>query len=294
MEQDTTAPEGAAFEPRPMNDILRSDAPARDTEPAGRQATEPPPAAPAETGDKPDAQPKGERPRDDAGRFAPKADAPKDNGPPPEPKQDAPQTVPVAAVLEERKKRQAVEARLKELEARLAAPPAPAAAPPPPAAPEVPLTDLMFQDPERFIQAVRAPVEDQLVQTRIALSEQVARQQPDYAEAEEALVRYAQGDPEVLRVVQHALRTHPTPALWALEQGRQLIAQQKWGSVIQQYGSPEAYLAAQQPPPAPQPASPPPPAPPASLASVRSAGPRSGAAPWAGPTPLANILGPRR
>lgn len=291
MEQENTAPEGAAFEPRPMTDILRSDAPTRDTEPAGRQATEPAPAAPAETGDKPDAQPTADRARDDAGRFAPKADASKDTGPPPEAKQDAtPQTVPVAAVLEERKKRQALERELQELRTRLAAP-QPAAPPPVQAPPEVPLEDLMFQDPQRFIQAVQAPLQNEIVRTRIAMSEAAVRGEPDFEPAMAAFTQRVEADPQLRAVVSERLRSHPDPARWALEQGRALLAEQQWGQVIQQYGSPEAFLAAQRPP-SPPPA--PPPAPPASLASARSAGPRSGGAPWAGPTPLSQILGPRR
>lgn len=288
MEQETTS-EAPAFEPKPLGEILRDPAPVEQTERAGRPEPEAPQAAPVETGDKPAPAPV-ERPRDDAGRFAPKAQE-QAAGPPPEPKQDAPQTVPIAAVLEERKKRQALEARLRELEARVSAPPAPQQ----PAQPDVPLSDLMFQDPDRFIQAVRAPIEEQLVQTRIAMSEQVARREPDYAEAEDALARYVQANPQVAAHVRDTLRSHPAPAMWALEQGRQLLAQQKWGQVIQQYGSPEAFIAAQRaaaapPHVAPSPA---PAAPPASLASVRSAGPRT-APTWIGPTPLSNILGTRR
>ena len=293
MDQETTAPEGAAFEPRPMTDILR-DAPAAPAkEPAGR----PEPAAaspePVETGDKPDAQPAAGRSRDDAGRFAPKADAP-DNGPPPEPKQDAPQTVPVAAVLEERKKRQALERQLQELQARITAPPAPQQPPQPAAQPDVPLEDLIFQDPQRFIQAVRAPLEDELVRTRLAMSEANARRESDFDEATNAFAQYVEANPQIKGAIAGQLRSHPDPARWALEQGRALIAQERWGQVIQQYGSPEAYIAAQRPS-QPAPVAPPsaPPAPPASLASVRSAGPR-GVPTWSGPTPLSSIVGTRR
>lgn len=153
----------------------------------------------------------------------------------------------------------------------------------------------MFQDPQRFISALREPMESQLARTRIALSEQVARQQPDYAEAEAALVQYAEADPEAKAYVRHMLLTHEAPAIWALEQGRQLAAQQRWGQVIQQHGSPEAFLAAHRQAAPAAPVAPPsaPPTPPGSLASVRSAGPRSGAAPWTGPTPLSQILGRR-
>lgn len=288
---DTNA-ESAAFEPRSLDAILRPDsAPSRE-EPAGRP--EPTEAAPTtdNTGEKP--APQAERPRDDAGRFAPKGEQ---QGAPPVPEQSAPQLVPVSAVLEERKKRQALEARLREMEAARQAPPSPPQMPPQPAQPEVPLSDLMFQDPDRFIQAVRAPIEEQLVATRIAMSEQVARQQPDYSDAEAALVAYVEANPAVRPHVAKALREHPAPAMWALEQGRMLLAQQRWGQVIQQYGSPDAYLAAmQQQAPQPQPASTAPAAPPpASLASVRSAGPRTAAPPaWSGPRPLSAILGTRR
>ena len=292
MEQETTAPEGAAFEPRPMTDILR-DAPAAPAkEPAGRPEPVAAPPEPVETGEKPDAQPTAERPRDEAGRFAPKAGAP-DTGPPPETKQDAPQTVPLAAVLEERNKRKALEARVKEMEARLTAPP-PAPMPQPAAQPDVPLEDLMFQDPQRFIQAVRAPLEDELVRTRLAMSEANARRESDFDEATNAFTQYVEANPQIKNAVASQLRSHPDPARWALEQGRALIAQERWGQVIQQYGSPEAFIAAQrpsQPAPVAQPSAPP--APPASLASIRSAGPRT-APPWSGPTPLSSILGTRR
>jgi hypothetical protein len=288
MEQENTAPEGAAVEPRSFSDILRGEPTPRPEEPAGRPEPEAAPVEQAATGDKPDAKP--ERPRDDAGRFAPKAEAP-DTGPPPEPKQDgASQTVPLSAVLEERKKRQAIEQRLKELEARLAQP-APPPQPVAPPQPEVPLEDLMFQDPQRFIQAVRAPLEEQLLQTRWHLSEQVHGQQPDYNEAYAALLDLKNRDPAAAAVIDRAMRTHPDPGGWVLQQGRALLRQQKWGEVIQQYGSPDDFIAARQP--APPPANPLPPAPPASLAAARSAATR--AAPVApGQRSISEILGRRR
>jgi hypothetical protein len=288
---DTNTEEGAAFEPRPMSEVLRSDpAPTRE-EPAGRPEPTAAPQTTSDPGEKP--APQADRNRDDAGRFAPKGEQ---QGAPPASEQNAPQMVPVSAVLEERKKRQALEARIREFEA---APRAPAPAqqmPQQPAQPEVPLSDLMFQDPDRFIQAVRAPLEEQLVMTRIAMSEQVARREPDYADAEAALTAYVEQNPAVRPHVAKALREHPAPAMWALEQGRMLLAQQRWGQVIQQYGSPDAYLAAvqQQQPPAPASRAPAAPPPPASLASVRSSGPRSsGLAPWSGPKSLFNTSGRR-
>ncbi len=291
METERTEDAGG-FVPRALDDILRPDATATEREPAGRPEPEPQPAAAEETGEQPAPEPKGEQPRQPDGKFAPKDAAAANAGPPPV-EQGAPQMAPVAAVLEERKKRQALEAELRELRARIAAPPPPPAAPP---QPEIPLEDLMFQDPQRFVQAVRAPLEEQLAVTRLAMSERVARMQPDYAEAEAALVSYVNANPQVQQQVAHALRSHPDPAGWALEQGRKLIMQQKWGPVVQQYGSPEAFMEAmrqQAAPPAAPAANSAPPAPPASLASARSAGPRSGAPPWRGPTPLSQILGRR-
>lgn len=297
MEQDTDTTTGGGFVPAPMTEILRSEPSAAPTEPAGRPEPEAAPTAASEPGEKPAEAPRAEQPRQSDGKFAPKDAAAQGAGPPPAEQKEPPQTVPLSAVLEERKKRQALEARLRELEARAA--PSQPPAPVPQAAPEVPLEDLMFQDPQRFLQAIQKPFEERLVETRIVMSEQVARQQPDYEQAESALMAYLESNPAAKAQAAQIVRSHPAPALWALEQGRAVLAQQKWGQVIQQYGSPEAYaeaLRASQPAPAPaQPvASPSPAVPPASLASVRSAAPRSGAAPWTGPTPLSAILGPRR
>lgn len=294
MEQDSdteTSGEGE-FAPAPLGDILRGDVTPEPREPAGRQATEAPAETPAETGETTAEQPaEPEIPRDEHGRFAPKQAEAEGTGTPPEPKQEQPQTVPIAVMLEDRKKRQAAEARLKELEARLAALTPPPAAPTAPATPEVPLEDLMFQDPQRFIQAVRAPLEDQIVQTRLAMSEANARREADYEEAMGAFTQYVESNPHLKAAVRDALRSHPDPGRWAMEQGRALIAEQRWGQVVKQYGTPEAFLAAQRaaaaPPAAPSTA---PVAPPGSLASVRSAGPRGGADGWT-PTPLSEILG---
>lgn len=292
MEQETATSGEGTFTPAPFDDILRSDAETAPREPAGRQASKATPDAPAESGDKPVDLTKAGPPRDERGKFAPKQEQ-QEAGPPPD-KQDAPQTAPIAAVLEERKKRQASEARAKELEARLAALEAPRQ-PSAPAAPEVPLEDLMFQDPQRFIQAVRAPLEDQLVQTRLAMSEANARREPDFEDATAALAQYVESNPHLRDSVRQALRSHPDPARWAVEQGRALLAEQRWGQVVQQYGTPEAFLAAQQQQRAAAPIAQAsaPPNPPGSLASVRSTGPR-GTPTWNGPTPLNAILGTRR
>lgn len=286
MEQDNAETSGGGFAPTPMTDILTP------------RAAEPPPQevapAPEATGEAP-AQPKPEQPRASDGKFAPKeAQA---EAAPPAAKQDAqaPTLVPVSVAQEERKKRQALEARVKELEAKLA--PAPVA-PQQPAPPAVPLTDLMFQDPERFVQTLRQQQEEALIQTRLATSEAIARQQPDYDDAEAALTAYAQSSPQAAAEVAQALRSHPAPAMWAYQAGKQLLSQQRWAPVMQQHGDPEAFinaeverrLAERAAQAAPAPSSVPLPQ---SLASARSAGPRNPAPAYRGPTPMSAILGRR-
>lgn len=286
MEQDNAETSGGGFAPTPMTDIL-----------APRAAEPPPPQeaapAPEATGEAP-AQTKPEQPRASDGKFAPKeaqADAA-----PPAAKQDAqaPTLVPVSVAQEERRKRQALERELAELRAKMA--PAPAA-PQQPAPPAVPLTDLMFQDPERFVQTLRQQQEEALIQTRLATSEAIARQQPDYDDAEAELTAYAQSSPQAAAEVAQALRSHPAPAMWAYQAGKQLLSQQRWAPVMQQHGDPEAFINAEverryaeRVASAPAPSSVPLPQ---SLASARAAGPRNPAPAYRGPTPMSAILGRR-
>lgn len=292
MEQDT-ANSGEGFAPTPMMDILSS----RSAEPAPSPTPEPAPAPQAEASGEPPAPPKDERPRDPVtGKFAPKeAQA---AAAPPAAKQDAqPQSVPVSVVQEERKKRQALERELAELRARAAQP---AQQPPQPAPQAVPLPDLMFQDPERFVQQLAQRQEEALLQTRIVTSEAIARQQPDYDKAEQALTAYAQSSPQAAQEVAQALRSHPAPAMWAYQAGKHLLAQQRWAPLMQQHSDPDAWINAEverrlaeraaQAAPAPAPSSAPLPQ---SLASARAAGPRNPAPAFRGPTPLSQILGRR-
>jgi hypothetical protein len=293
MEQDNAEISGGGFAPTPMTDILTPRADKPEPAPTPRTEAKPEPASAQEaSGDKP-AIPKDDRPRDATGKFAPK-DA--QEAAPPAAKQDAPQSVPVQAVQEERRKRQALERELAELRARAAHPVAPQQQPQPA---QVPLPDLMFQDPERFVQALAQRQEEALLQTRIATSEAIARQQPDYDAAEQALTAYAQSSPQAAREVADALRQHPAPAMWAYQAGRHLLSQQRWAPVMQQHGDPEAFINAEverrmadrmrtQPAPAPSAAPLP-----QSLASARSAGPRNIAPGFSGPTPMSAILGRR-
>ena len=292
MEQDT-ASSGEAFEPSPLMDILRSDA-SPAPEPARETAQEPAPAEAADTGETPE-QTAEERQRDERGRFAPKPEAQAPAAPPAAQQNAPPQSVPVSAVQEERKKRQALERELQELRASLAPQ---QQAPQPPPVPEVRPADLMFQDPDAYVQYQEQRQQQALLQTRFALSEFQARQLPDFAEAEAAVLAAAAADQREAARIGQAMYAHPAPALWAYEEGKRLIAQQRWAPIVQQHADPEAYIAAeierrvaerQAPTPAPSAA----PRLPTSLATARAAAPRSGPG-WAGPSPLTDILGPRR
>lgn len=297
MEQDNAETSGGGFVPKPMDDILSSREPAPAPEPSRPE----PVAQPVETkGETPAEAPKDDRPRDASGKFLPKAETDEAATPAAKPEGQQPTTVPVSALQEERRKRQALEKQLAEWQAKQAAPP-PVAAPQPPAPqqPQVPLSDLMFQDPNAFVQTLQRQQKEDLLQTRIATSEAIARQQfTDYADAEQALTAYAQSSPQAAAEVAQALGNHPAPAMWAYQAGKQLLAQQRWQPIIQQHGDPEAFIAAeverrlaerQQSAPQPAPVA----APPQSLVSARSAGPRNAAPPWNGPRPMPEILGRR-
>ena len=154
MESEENTGEG--FVPTPLADVFSGPTAPREKEPAGRPEPAPAPSVEAATGEKPEAE---DGPaRDERGRFAPKAEeteqpkqADEANAAPPAAKSQ-PQTVPIAAVLEERRKRQDLEQRLRDMEARFAVPQPQAQSQP--AAPEVPIGDLLFQDPERALQVL--------------------------------------------------------------------------------------------------------------------------------------------
>jgi len=277
----------------PLSDVFgRQEPAAQQTAPEGQPEPQAAPQEQPETGE----EQKAEQPRDERGKFAPK---PQHAAPPAE---KNPEEGRIAAVKAEREKRQALERELTELRAKLAAPqaqPVQHQAPQPPAPPPVPLSDLMFQDPERFVAALQQRQEEQLLATRIATSEAMARQQPDYDAAEQALTAYAQSSQQAAAEVAAKLRSHPAPAMWAYQAGKQLLSQHRWQPIMQQHSDPEAFIAAeverrlqeklaeQQ---AARPAAAPAPRLPTSLASAGSVAPRSGPG-WAGPTPLTNVFG---
>lgn len=283
-----------AEEPRALSDILTRQEPAeRQAEPAGQP--EPQDAAPQpETGE----EPRQEQPRDDAGKFAPKAAVPPAA-------EKTPEHGLTTALKAERAKRQELEREIADIRARLTAPQAPPAQQQQqaPATPPTPLPDLLFQDPERFVQTFEQRQQSALLETRIAISEAGARQQyADYEQALAALDAYARSGARQQAEVAQLTSTDPAPAYAAYRAGKALLAQQRWQPVMQQHGDPDAFIAAEverrvaeriaQQPEQPDPINPAPRLP-TSLAGARASGPRSGPA-WNGPPPLDAILGQRR
>lgn len=273
MEQDT-ANSGGAFVPAPLEDILSRDPPDNEAQSGGQpERAEMIPQA-AETGEAAQATPDAEANRDpETGRFAPKQpeQPTAETGPPPG-ANDPQKMVPLSVVLEERKKRQAFEAELAAYRAQQQ-PPAPQQ-PQQPAAPQVPIEELIFQDPKAFVATMQRQQEEALLQTRIAASEAIARQKPDYEAAEQALTAYAQSSPRAAAEVAQALRSHALPAVWAYEAGKQLLAQRPEAIEARIAAEVERRIAERAPAPVSSSA---PPRLPGTLADVRSAGPRASA-----------------
>jgi hypothetical protein len=298
MEQDNTG-NAVADGPTALSDIFTpAPPPEPQTEQAGQAEPQAAPEAAPEKG-----EPSSEQPRDEAGKFAPKAAAP------PAAEKNA-EEGRISAVKAEREQRQAAQRELEaarrelaELRARVA-PQAPPAqhAPQQTATPPVPLSDMLFQDPDGFVRQVQQSHEQALRDTRIALSEAMVRQQfPDYPDAEAALERYALSSPAAREEVARLLNSHPAPAMVAYQAGKHLLAQQQWQPLMQQHKTPDAFIAAEverrvQEKLAEQAQQSVPSNParlPASLAGARASQGRT-ASNYAGPPALSEILGPRR
>lgn len=235
---------------------------------AGQPEAAPPEPVPEEKGEH-SPEERADQPRDEAGRFAPK---PKEGEAAPPAAESEPQHVPVAALKDERTKRQSVEARLAQAEAYIAQMQRQPAQPPAPQQPaERPdPVGALLEDPQKFIghavQQALAPVQESLVQQRLAASlHAVASQAPDFGEALATVQAHVAANPQDQVVVARALRSHPVPAQWVLEQGRRL----KELNEFQQWRQQRAQPPAPETPPAP---SAPRPSLPASLATARGIG----------------------
>ncbi len=239
---------------------------------AGQPEAQPAPVE-EEKGD-PAPEVKADQPRDDAGRFAPKPKEPEAAPPAADREQ---QHVPVAALKDERTKRQALEAEVAQMRQLLTqmqqqakpAPQQPAEKPDPIGA--------MLDNPQGFVeeratQVARqmvAPLEDQMFRDRLNFSVQRARSAPDFEEAD-ALVNAAiqAAPPQIQQRLAAEMRRHPDPGQWVLDQGRAIKERQEFLAWKQSRN---------QPAPAPEPVAQPAPSAsaqplPASLATARGIG----------------------
>lgn len=117
------------------------------------------------------------------------------------------------AVLDERRKRQDLEKKLKEYEARLQ----PAQQPPAQVQPETPPD--WWSAPEQAAQALQTQFQQQVFETRVAMSERMMKQQhADYDDVSNLFAERAKSDPRLLQ----QLIAHPFPAEFAYQVGQQI------------------------------------------------------------------------
>ena len=127
--------------------------------------------------------------------------------------EDAPEQWTKQAVLDERRKRQELEKKLKDFEARFAAPPQPAKQPEPEAQPD------WWGSPEQAAQALQQQMELKVFETRVAMSERLVKQEhADYDEVSSLFAERAKQDPRLI----DELMKHPFPAEFAYSVGQQI------------------------------------------------------------------------
>jgi hypothetical protein len=218
-----------------------------------------------------------ERPRGPDGKFIPKGEA---QSAPPAP-QDEPGNIPIAALKDERSKRQELERKLAELEQRLSQPaPQPAQEGPPD----------RWEDPEGYdrwliaqatSQASQAADQRFVVQRIQTSAEEAKAKYPDYLDKKSVFEQMAQVNPMLLE----EMVRHPNPAQYAYDVARTQIELQQYGGLE---GLIEARIKAreaeamqglqQQLPSAPP-----------TISADRSVGARSGPA-WSGPRSIDDLL----
>lgn len=226
--------------------------------------------------------------RDEHGRFAKKDEAGEPDkaisGTPPQ--EQEPGRVPVAALQDERQKRQQLEAQLEQALGLLNQRQAQQPQQPPPD---------MFDDPDGFkahfreqlkaelLQELGPTMQHQGVMTRAEVSEMLARQKyEDYDQTVESFKEAMQANPFLLTQLQQA----PDPATFAYNAGKQFAEAKAYGGALPSRDQLKAELLeevkaelglANRP------------SVPSTLADSRSVASRSGPA-WTGPTPLGDIL----
>jgi hypothetical protein len=192
--------------------------PARSPEPDPAREREPSPPV------TPPAPPPGEAIADFRRQSA---DDPRDGAVPPAAQQD-PDHVPVAALKDERKKRQESERVAAEYAAKLAAYEQQSRSPPP--AP--PVRPDLFENPDGALDFVQQQFQQQLVRTKLDMSVAMARNQyEDYGEAEAAFVEAVKANPSLY----DQMMADPHPAGFAYRVGTHVRALRDIG------GDPSAY-----------------------------------------------------
>lgn len=218
---------------------------------------------------------------------------------------DQSKTVPLAALEDERKKRQAIESEFNDFRTRHTQPLQPQQPQQP--QPEIVEPPDPLDDPEGYKNYVRAVAQAETANTRLAISVEVARSQhADYDQMEAAFVEAAAANPALA----HTIRNHPAPAFYAYKEGKAFLARKELGDDPAKYREKlmsemkdelrSAVIAdlqnegiiprgqgftPRQQQPAAQPRFP------TSLATERSAAPRGNPG-FSGPTPLSAIPGP--
>lgn len=244
------------FAPIPLADIFSRDEPAREEPTGGQPAPEPEPQAPTETGDPPPAAPPAAEPD--------------------------PPHVPIAALKDERAKRQQIEAELTAMKARLAE--IEKATPQQPRPEPQPLPDPV-KDPAGY----RAAIAEEVLNERFNMSEMMARR--DYPDLDEKLATFqaaAEADPALA----HKLRSQPHPWDWMYQEAKRIQARNEIGDdpvAFRERVRAELMAELQGKPPAAAPVPPDATPLPTSLAAARSVGART-VKESTGPTPLNEIV----
>jgi len=240
---------------------------------SGSPTQETPPSAPvrADPGSTPDRAPPGEM-QTDFGSDKTLVDDRSERAVPPAAEQEA-SHVPVQALKDERRKRQELERRMQAYEANMRQ----AQQQPPPD---------VYQDPEGALSHVRQQFQHELTRTRLDMSVAMARtQHQDYEDAETAFIEAVHANPNLY----NQMLNDPHPAGFAYRVGKQVQAYREIGSDPVTYRDKvrqeiEAERGGTQRPRSSLPPS---------LASARDTNGRFAPA-WGGPTPLKDILSPRK
>lgn len=193
--------------------------PIDDASPVEIQAPEQPAQEPATTAEQPAAIP-----RDEQGRFTKPDSEPA--AAPVQPPEERPHTVPVSAMLEERRKRQ-------ELEARLAA----ITAQPPDDVKDEDFIDTPVEATRKIVGRQAQHFETQVRNIKYDIAEDMTRtMHTDYDQVRETFVtRAAAGDPAAVAIAQQ-MDAQPNPARFMYEQTKRLAA-------VEAVGDPQAYEA---------------------------------------------------